>query len=194
MSYPFESSVNTAGTPDWWQLANKYGLGRDGRKRWEANAQGILADTLEMLSNEHNDAIWRLQRDIASCDKKTVRGSCGMSNSAHYPECSLLSVMWTGVGGRGSVRPPKTSGRGSGEASKILCLGVRRNGSSRRTWLWQSAVSSATAAWLAQRWSAICRAMEGVFPGLEWLVWKGNGAGLVACSHTNHFPGLIRLH
>lgn len=23
MPYPFESSVNTAGTPDWWQLANK---------------------------------------------------------------------------------------------------------------------------------------------------------------------------
>lgn len=40
-----------------------------------------------------------------------------MSNSAHYLECSLLSVMWTGTGGKRSVRPPKTSGRGSGEAS-----------------------------------------------------------------------------
>lgn len=54
MSYPFESSANTAGTVDWWQLANK--LGRDGRKRWDANAQGILDDALEMLSNEHNDS------------------------------------------------------------------------------------------------------------------------------------------
>lgn len=55
MSYSFESSVNTAGTLDWWQLANK--LGRNGRKRWKANAQGILADTLEKPSNEHNDAM-----------------------------------------------------------------------------------------------------------------------------------------
>lgn len=32
--------------------------------------------------------------------------------------------------------------------------------------------------------------------GLPWLgmVRGGNGAGLVACSHTSHFSGLIRLH
>lgn len=29
--------------------------------------------------------------------------------------CSLLGVIWTGVGARGSVSLPQTSGRGSGE-------------------------------------------------------------------------------
>jgi len=52
-SYPFESSVNTAGTQDWWQPANKFG--RDGRQRSDANAGGILADTQEMLSDKQND-------------------------------------------------------------------------------------------------------------------------------------------
>jgi len=113
-----------------------------------------------------------------------------LSNSAHYPVCSLLSEMWTGVGGKvsGCLKHP---GKRAVKLRQILSLGVRSNGNSWRTRLWQSAVSSATASLLAQRSSAICRAMEGVFPGLGWLVLRGIGAGLVACSHTSHFPGFL---
>lgn len=64
----------------------------------------------------------------------------------------------------------KTSGRGSSEASTNSAPWAKTRWSSRRTWLWQSDVSSATASGLAPRRAAICRAVEGVFPGLEWLV------------------------
>lgn len=40
-----------------------------------------------------------------------------LTNSAHYPVCTLLSVVRTGVGGWGSVRLPETSARRGGEAS-----------------------------------------------------------------------------
>lgn len=38
-----------------------------------------------------------------------------LTNSAHYPVCLLLGMIWTGVGAKGSVSLPQTSGRGSGE-------------------------------------------------------------------------------
>lgn len=52
---------------------------------------------------------------------------------------------------------------------QILCLRVRHNGSSRRTWLWQSTMGSATAPQLAQRGRTICWLMEGVFPGWSYF-------------------------
>lgn len=141
--------------------------------------------------------LWRLQHDIAFCDKKTVSGSWHLSDwqILLITQCAPCSV-WRGL----ALVAKEVSGRLKHQWEEvlkplqILCLGVRRNGSNWRTWPWQSAMSSATVLQLAQRWRAICWAMEGVFPGLAWLVRVGNGARLVACSHTSHFSGLIRLH
>lgn len=146
MSYTCESSVSTAG---WWQLANK--LGRNGRKRWEAHAQGSLDDTLEMLSNEHNDAM-TTACDICSSEKR-FKKACRGGGGYRMPDWQILLInlcahcsVWCGlasvlkeVSGR-----LKHQGEEVVKLLQILCLGVRRDGSSRRTWLWQSAMSSAT--------------------------------------------------
>lgn len=193
MSYTFESSVSTAG---WWQLANK--LGRNGRKRWEANAQGSLDDTLEMLSNEHNDAM-TTACDICSSEKrfkKACRGglqNAWLTNSAHYPVCSLLTVMWTGIGAKGSVRPPKTSRRGSGEAptNSVPRGKARREQPAHVTVTKRHELCHAVLAG-----TEIGGHLPGRRGGLPWLgmVQGANGAGLVACSSTSHFSGLICLH
>lgn len=117
--------------------------------------------------------IWRLWRDIASCDKKKTcqGGSCSVpdwqiqliTQCAHRSVWCGLALVLKEVSGR-----LKRQGEEVAKPLQIPCLGVRRDGSSRRTWLWQSAMSSATVSWLAQSCVAICRATEGVFPGLEW--------------------------
>lgn len=54
MPYLFESLENTVASLDWWQLANM--LGRGGLKKGEKQTPEVFpADTLEKLSNEHND-------------------------------------------------------------------------------------------------------------------------------------------
>lgn len=120
--------------------------------------------------------LWRLQRDIASCDKKTVRGSCSMSDwqILLITQCAHRSL-WCGL----ALVVKKVSGglKHQGEEAvkplQILCLGVRHNRSSRRTWLWQTAISSATAPRLAQRRAAICRAWRG--SSLAWNDWCMEG-------------------
>lgn len=140
--------------------------------------------------------LWRLQRDSASCDKRTCQGElqhAWLTNSAHYPVCSLLSVMRTGIGAKGSVRPSKTSGRGGGEAS----TNSMPQGKERR-----EQPENVTVTKRHELCHSVLAGIEmgghllGRGGGPPWLrmVWRGNGAGLAACSHTSHFSGLIRLH
>lgn len=119
--------------------------------------------------------LWRLQRDTASCDKKTVSGSCTMSDwqillITQCAPCSVwcrLALVAKEVSGR-----RKHQGEEVVKPLQILCLGVSRNGSNRRTWLWQSATSSATEPLAGTE-------MEGHLPGhgggLPWLGMTGTG-------------------
>lgn len=102
-------------------------------------------------------------------------------------------MMRTGVGGKGSVSLPETSGRGSGEASTNSVP-------------WGKAQREQPANVTVTKRHELCHSalagtetgghLPGHGGGLPWLgmVQGGNGDGLVAWSHTSHFSGLIRLH
>lgn len=141
--------------------------------------------------------LWRLQCDIASCDKKTVSGSCSMSDwqillIIQCAPCSVwcrLALVAKEVSGR-----LKHQGEEVAKPLQILCLGVTRYGRNgerdcdKVPWAlpqclgWHRDGGPSAAPW------------RGSSPGLEWLVRGGNGARLVACSHTSHFSSVIRLH
>lgn len=166
------------------------------KKRWKANAKVIPADTLKRLSNEHNDAaVWWLQRGNASCNKKTVRGSCSMPDwqILLITQCAHCSV-WCGqalvveeVSGclkhqqEEAVKPrqiPFPSGKAQREQPGNVTVTKHRE-------LCHCALAGAE--------------RGGHLPshggGLPWLgnVQGGNAAGLGARHHTNHFSGVIGL-
>ena len=127
--------------------------------------------------------LWRLQCDIASCNKKDCQGELQhvwLTNSAHYPVCSSLSVMRTGVGGEGSVRPPKTSGRGSGEAStNSVPWGKGTTGAAGE----RDCDKPPSALPLRLGWQRDGRPSAGHGGGLPWLGMTGAGRewGLAGC-------------
>lgn len=89
MSYRFESSVNTAGTLGWWQLANK--LEVEVAERGERQMPKVLSMTQwKYFKINIMILLWRRLHDIASCDKKTVRGAAACLIDKF---CSLPSVL-----------------------------------------------------------------------------------------------------
>lgn len=106
---------------------------------------------------------------------------------------SLLSVIWTGISTKGRVRPPETSGTGSRDAPTNFVPRAKAQ--------WKQSVHVTVT-----KHHELCHCvlagtekgghLPGCSGGLPWLgiVRERNGVGLVACSSTSRFFGLIHLH
>lgn len=149
-----------------WQLANK--LGRAGRRKWGGR-----------YSRRR-----RLQHNNNSCDKKGLSGgsaACLIGKFCSLPRrarCDVDRRWWQ----KKVLKSPKRSGREAGEApTSSVPLGYEATGTigervcDRAPW---------ALPWLPLSRSAICRATEGVFPGLE--------GGRAGCLQS--YKPLPRLH
>lgn len=106
---------------------------------------------------------------------------------------SLLSVVWTGIGAKGSVRLPEASGTGSHKAPANFVSQVKVR--------WRQPVHVTVTKHDELCLHLLvgtekCGHLPGCSGGLSWLgvARERNGAGLVACSSTSCFFCLTHLH